>query len=129
MAKGLAPVMAADQTADRQPRYAINLNLALPQSKVASDYCLTMPLAAAQPASPPRRAIVAQAAICAAVLLACALAPRTGQAAIYLPLVAAPHHEVLDWALAHGALVMGTGPAGGADPWAGTARPRAAGCR
>ena len=72
-----------------------------------------MPLASPLPAPTPRRALAVQCIILAAVVAASAFAPRAGQAAVYLPLFPASQHPALDWALAHGAYVMGTGPAGG----------------
>lgn len=72
-----------------------------------------MPQASNQTARLPRRAVAAQSAILSAVIAACALAPRAGQAAIYLPLAPVRHPQALDWALAHGASVMGSSPAGG----------------
>ena len=74
---------------------------------VAAPHHLPLPLPL------PRTALAAQAAILAAVIAVAAFAPRPGLATFYLPLVPAHHHPALDWALAHGAYVMGTGPAGG----------------
>lgn len=47
------------------------------------------------------------------MLAIAALAPRPGQPAIYFELSSTHRHPALDWALARGATVIGTGPAGG----------------
>lgn len=72
-----------------------------------------MPRASAFPRTASHYAFVAQSAIVAGVIAIAAFAPRAGQPAIYLELLPSRHHPALDWALANGAYVIGTGPAGG----------------
>jgi len=70
---------------------------------------------AASPNNPrsPRLALALQGAVLAVVVAVAELIPRPGQAALYLPLVAADGHAALDWALANGAALNGTSPFGG----------------
>jgi hypothetical protein len=105
----LAPVCAPYQ----QQRYALNPKSVHGQNNPISDYYRSMLQASAKPPRQPRRTLAAQSAILTLVIAACAFAPRAGQAAIYLPLAPVRHPQALDWALAHGASVMGSGPAGG----------------
>jgi len=72
-----------------------------------------MQVARSIPAITPRTALAAQAAIIALAIAVAEFAPRPGIATLYLPLAPARHHPALDWAIAHGSYVMGTGPAGG----------------
>ncbi|MBX9885716.1 MAG: hypothetical protein K2X68_12175 [Novosphingobium sp.] len=71
-----------------------------------------MPAAPIRPTGP-RLALAAHCAVLAVVVALAELAPRPGLAALYLPLVPARHHAALDWALARGAALNGTGPLGG----------------
>ncbi len=61
----------------------------------------------------PRLALAVQCGVLAAVVAVAELAPRPGLAALYVPFVPASRHAALDWALAHGAALNGTGPLGG----------------
>jgi hypothetical protein len=60
-----------------------------------------------------RLALGAQCAVLALVVAMAELAPRPGLPTLYLPLMQANRHAALDWALAHGAALNGTGPLGG----------------
>jgi hypothetical protein len=65
------------------------------------------------PSASPRFALAAQGALVALVVALAELAPRPGLAALYVPVLPAPHRPALDWALAHGATLNGKGPLGG----------------
>ncbi len=64
------------------------------------------------PAYAKNRLPLLQAAIVGACLFLTALAPRAGAATLYLPLATARHDPAMAWALAHGARIAGSGPAG-----------------
>ena len=70
------------------------------------------------PATPPtlaspRHALAVQCALLAGVVAVAELAPRPGQAALYVPFLPGSQHAALDWALENGAALNGTGPLGG----------------
>ncbi len=67
-----------------------------------------MPSAIASPTSP-RLALAIQSIVLAVVVAIAEFAPRSGTAALYLPLVPATHHTALTWALANGGALNGPG--------------------
>lgn len=64
------------------------------------------------PTSSGRKFALLQATIVAACFVLTALAPRAGAATLYLPIAANRHDPVMAWALANGARIAGSGPAG-----------------
>ncbi|GEN98473.1 hypothetical protein NSE01_03060 [Novosphingobium sediminis] len=57
--------------------------------------------------------ISVQAAVLAAVIAMAELAPRPGLATLHVPVLPPARHAALDWALARGAAISGSGPFGG----------------
>lgn len=72
-----------------------------------------MPSTDPRPAISTRAVFAAQAIVLIAVVALAELAPRPGLAALYLPVMPAAGNTALDWALAHGATISGSGPLGG----------------
>lgn len=60
-----------------------------------------------------RAALALQALVLVVVVAMAELAPRPGLAALYLPVLPHARPAALDWALARGAAISGSGPLGG----------------